>query len=156
MLRLTTCTALALLATTPTCWAQERYSFGVGAGATYSGLGIAVGKHSERTMQYGSLGCMAIEDGGNSVCGISMGAFRSDLLGTASDRHGLGLHLGLVGAGRPEPHKDLKPAYGIGLTYAYFWNGITQPGFNFGFTPALGYVKGDASGYFTLQIGYQF
>ncbi|MDX1253494.1 MAG: hypothetical protein IDH49_14840 [Gammaproteobacteria bacterium] len=162
----------------PQAHAEEKFSFGAGVGAMYSGLGINVGLKTERQLKYVAAGCLGHSrsrsgDGVDSVderdwaCGVGAGMLRTDLFGAGNNKHGLGLYVGAVGSANESDPKviqrpgsmtvvyGVKPIYGIGISYVYFWNGIFDKGLNLGITPAVGFDNG-AWGSLLLQAGYQF
>lgn len=154
--------------------AEEKFSFGAGIGAMYSGLGINIGLKTDRQLKYLSLGCLAYShtragdvDERDLACGAGVGIIRTDLFAVENNKHGFGLHIGAVGAAKENDPKviyrpgsmtsvyGVKPVYGVGVSYVYFWNGLSAPGLNLGITPAIGFDSG-ARGNLLLQIGYQF
>ncbi len=154
--------------------AEEKFSFGAGIGAMYSGLGINVGLKTDRQLKYLSLGCLGYSrtrssdvDERDLACGAGVGIIRTDLFAVENNRHGIGLYVGAVGSERESDPKviyrpnsvmaayGVKPVYGVGASYVYFWNGISASGLNLGITPAIGFNNG-AKGSLLLQIGYQF
>ena len=147
-------------------WAEETLSVGAGLGAMYSGLVIKVGLKTNKQLKYLALGCPGYSYSSNrddheAVCGLGIGILRTDLFSAVNNKHGLGLHVGAVGTKResnpaaPFGLGDMKAVYGAGVSYVYFWNGISAPGLNLGITPAIGFDNG-ARGSLFLQIGYQF
>ncbi len=72
--------------------------------------------------------------------------------GVESNKHGFGGYIGIVGSKRK--HLDNKPAYGIGVGYHYFFNGIKDSGTNLGFSFTTD--GSDARSTVQFQIGYQF
>lgn len=150
--------------------AEEKLSFGAGIGTMYSGLGVNLGLKTDRQLKYLSLGCLAHQRSDanrDSACGAGVGIIRTDLFAADNDKHGLGLYVGAVGSANESDPKviyepssitvvyEIKPIYGIGISYVYFWNGIFDKGLNLGITPAIGFDNG-AKGSVLLQIGYQF
>jgi len=131
--------------------AKEKISFGVGMGATYSGLGINVSHLSKNDMKYVSSGCISYSSYYGSTCGVGAGWIKTDLLKTDSNKHGLGGYIGIVGREyKPNffnPETEAK--YGVGVGYHYFFNGIDKEGSNIGLT-----LVSDNAVF--LQWGYQF
>jgi len=140
--------------------AENSTSFGVGAGAMYSGMGVNVGLRRGNNFGYVAAGCMALGYGDASgwilPCGVGAGWIWTDLLPTANDRHGLGFYLGPVGISPDKYGYDDKARYGVGFTYLYFFNGVNASGWNVGITPALGKQGGDRKGSLLINLGYQF
>lgn len=150
--------------------AEEKFSFGAGIGAMYSGLGVKLGLKTDRQLKYLSLGCLGYKhnsENRDSACGAGVGIIRTDLFAADNDKHGLGLYVGTVGSANESDPKviyglgsmtvvyEIKPVYGIGISYVYFWDGILDKGLNLGITPAIGFDNG-AKGSVLLQVGYQF
>lgn len=147
-----------LLVSTQTYASNNELSFGTGVGALYSGLGINIGIRGESDFRFISAGCVDL--GYNSVagwysaCGVGAGWIWSNILSKESNRHGIGFYLGsLSGEGSKI---DPETVYGAGIPYVYFLRGIDEDGWNFGFTPALGWHNRDTIGSLWLQVGYQF
>lgn len=167
--------AITVFLLMPQAHAEEKFSFGAGIGAMYSGLGINVGLKTENQLKYVAAGCLGHSRGrsGNDVderdwaCGVGVGMLRTDLFDAGNNKHGLGLYVGAVGSANESDPKviqrpgsttvvyGIKPIYGVGISYVYFWNGIFDKGLNLGITPAVGFDNG-AKGSLLLQIGYQF
>lgn len=133
----------------------ENFSFGVGVGSLYSGLGVNVATRSDTDLKYLSAGCVSYSDRDGATCGVGAGWIKTDLFNSQSTKHGLGAYLGVVGRERVAFNKD-EALYGAGLGYHYFFNGIAKPGTNLGVT----FVAGDAESGFDsslmVQLGYQF
>ena len=53
--------------------AEESYSFGVGLGATYSGLGVNMSMLSDSDMKYLSVGCLGYGGYSGFTCGAGLG-----------------------------------------------------------------------------------
>lgn len=146
--------------------AESNFSFGLGLGAPYAGFGINLALESEYNLRYIALGCVAVshsEIGGTAAaCGIGLGWINAHILTQSNERHGLGIYLGPVGFKEinsfknGSPHQILRSIYGVGLTYAYYFKGIGNGGWNLGLTPALGPREGEIKGFLLGQVGYQF
>lgn len=138
-----------------TCNAEDEISYGVGTGALTSGLGVNTALRGDNHMGYIAAGCLGIgysnENGWILPCGIGVGWIQTDLLTNANNHHGLGVYLGPVGI-----NNDNKARYGVGVTYAYFMQGVNAKGWNFGFTPSTGQENGTAKGSLLINVGYQY
>ena len=149
---------LLLLASSKAYASEKDLSFGIGAGALYSGLGINIGVQGENDFRYIAAGCVAVGyssvSGWISACGVGVGWIWTDIFSKLSNKHGIGFYLGPVGSTRE--NLDRETVYGAGITYDYFFKGINSSGWNLGVTPAIGRHNGDAKGYLLLQVGYQF
>lgn len=153
----------------PQAQAEEKFSFGAGIGAMYSGLGVNAGLKTDKQFKYIAIGCLGYSRSGNerdAACGGGVGIIRTDLFSGTNDKHGAGLHIGAVMTrngdsktiyepGSVTVVREIEPVYGVGLSYVYFWNGLSRPGLNLGITPVIGFDHGPRGG-FGLQIGYQF
>ena len=134
---------------------QSDFTFGVGLGSLYSGLGANFGVRTDTDFKYVSAGCMAYSTLYGEACGVGVGWVNTDTFDFQTSNHGIGYYLGIVGSER-EYYSDYKPVYGAGLGYHYFFNGINNSGFNVGVTGVVG-VDHNSIGFGTLlQIGYQF
>jgi hypothetical protein len=138
--------------------ADERYSFGLGIGTMYAGLGANVAWLSDNNFSYLTVGCIGVvhdRDGpDDGACGAGIGWLRKNVFSSLSEKHGFGFHLGPVSTALGGTKVDA--IYGVGATYAYFSNGVGQRGFVLGATPSLGRKHGDMKAYFSLNLGYQF
>lgn len=150
----------------------DELNLGAGMGAQYSGLGVNVSATTAADSKYASLGCIAysiIQE--KAVCGVGIGWINTDWIHQQSNKHGLGVHLGLVGGemlfkcysldASESPfncfNSDVNSLYGVGFGYSYYSNGIDKPGAIYGIsvhTPLKEDYFGD--GIFLLQVGYQF
>jgi hypothetical protein len=81
-----------------------------------------------------------------------MGWIWTDLLTKANNRHGIGLYAG------PADYTDNKKVviYGLGVTYEYFMQGVSNKGWHFGTTLAPRREKGKTKGFLFINTGYQF
>ena len=138
--------------------AEGSYSFGLGMGTSYSGLGVNVSQVSKNDMKYFSAGCVSYSSVFGSTCGVGVGWIKTDLFQTDSDKHGLGAYLGVVGRkrGGRSLNSDDEPSYGAGVGYHYFFNGIGRSGANVGFSLVASDTEDDSDHGVILQIGYQF
>jgi hypothetical protein len=139
------------------------YSFGVGAGAPYAGLGGHVAKVSDTDMKYLSLGCIQYSSLMGSACGLGAGWMVTDLFDATSNNHGLGIYA-LQTAGEELSERtggffaiDKHQNYSaVGLNYTYFSNGINKSGFTFGLSVHATNADYDRKINGMFQIGYQF
>jgi hypothetical protein len=136
---------------------ESESSFGIGIGALYSGIGVNVGFRSERDFKYVAAGCAGIGYSDNSgwllPCGIGAGWIWTDLLSKDDKRNGFGLYVKPVGI---DNSNDDKARYGLGVTYAFFLQGLCAGGWNMGITPTLGKEHGDTKVGLFMNVGYQF
>jgi len=133
--------------------AQDSFTFGLGLGTAYSGLGVNIGLLSELDMKYISVGCLRYTES-NATCGAGLGWIKTDLFDTSSNKHGLGVYIGAVGTENSFYSSEI--INGVGLGYYYFFNGIADPGFNLGFTLVAGKGDNSSGGGALFQMGYQF
>ena len=138
--------------------AEESNSIGLGMGISYSGLGVNISQLSENDMKYFSAGCISYSSLFGSACGVGVGWIKTDLFETESDKHGFGAYLGVVGSKRKRGtfNNDNQPAYGIGVSYHYFFNGISSSGTNLGLSFVAGDNGDETESAAILQVGYQF
>lgn len=136
--------------------AEERISFGLGAGALYNGLGANVGFMQASDLKYVSLGCISIayssNNGISSNCGLGAGWMRSDIL-SDNGKHGLGIHVGVT-YNTHDDQDDVEVFAGV--PYVYFFRGMTTGGWYAGLTPTVGRHDGDIKGGLLINLGYQF
>ncbi len=153
----------------------DELSFGIGLGAQYSGLGINISANTETDSKYLSFGCIgfsAYEP--ERFCGATVGWINTNWISQQTNKHGLGVHLGIVGREQlvttnvayssyyqsdiiTSYTTDFKSLYGIGLGYSYFSNGVNKSGATYGIsihTPLKEEYLGEAL--ILLQVGYQF
>ncbi len=151
---LRTCILISCCLQTPALLA-EGYSFGIGVGHLYSGVGINYTKHLNRSQAYASLGCMAAATHSSSndietVCGIGLGYIRTHLF-SDSDKHGIGLSTGVYRNTDADENE-----YILGPTYTFFMNGVNNPGWSFGVMPYMSKVSGQDTDYEVMfNLGYQ-
>ncbi|GGF77518.1 hypothetical protein [Alteromonas lipolytica] len=142
------------LSVSTTSLANE-FSFGVGIGSLYSGLGVNVASRSATDLKYVSAGCMSYSSYGGATCGAGAGWIQADLLGFDNTNHGIGVYIGIVGDER-ESYNDTKAVYGAGLSYHYFAKGIEQPGAHLGISLVAGDTNSGLDTKLLLEFGYQF
>jgi len=138
------------------------FSFGVGIGAAYSGLGANLALVSDRDMKYISAGCVQYSSRYGSTCGFGMGWIVTDLFNSESNKHGWGIYVTKAGHesnfvfdGNTARFNE-EEYYGAGVSYTYFMNGINKPGLNFGISAHVTNAKYDEKVNGFLQVGYQF
>lgn len=139
---------------------DSQYSFGVGIGATYSGLGANFALLSKTDMKYASVGCVEYSSRYGSTCGFGIGWIVTDLFASNSNKHGFGIYATKAGhevyATTENVNIRENDYYGAGVSYTYFMNGINKPGLNFGISAHATNAKYDEKINGFLQIGYQF
>ncbi|MEP0354613.1 hypothetical protein [Paraglaciecola sp.] len=133
----------------------DEFSFGLGAGSLYSGLGANIAMRSDTDLKYLSAGCISYSDRGGSSCGVGAGWVTTDLFDFQNSQHGLGAYVGVVGTESTIFRKD-EAIYGAGFGYHYFFNGIGISGANAGFSFVVGDAKSGTHTGLMAQIGYQF
>jgi hypothetical protein len=142
---------------------DSTYSFAVGAGAPYAGLGGHVAKVSDTDMKYLSLGCIQYSSLMGSACGLGAGWMVTDLFDATSNKHGFGVYA-LQNAGEEIASRgegvfaeyQFQRYSALGLNYTYFSNGINQSGFTFGLSIHATNADYDEKINGMFQIGYQF
>ena len=139
---------------TPRVLANDTFTFGIGTGSLYSGVGINAGVQSKTDFKYISVGCVSYSSIYEETCGIGIGWVKTDIFNFQTPKQGLSLYLGIVD--NEYVKSDHKAVYGAGLGYHYFFNGMGQQGVNLGFTVTAGNKNTglDMGGIF--QLGYQF
>lgn len=137
----------------PQALASNDYTFGVGLGSLYSGLGVNAGIQSDVDLKYISAGCVAVNSFG-SACGMGVGWITTDMFDFQTPKHGISLYLGVVGS--ESFQNRYEPVYGGGLGYTYFFSSIGKSGFNIGFTLVAGSGDYDNIAGGMFQAGYQF
>ncbi len=153
------------------CFADENnqdkdYSIGLGLGAMYGGIGTNLSFVSENDLKYISAGCVEYSSSNGSTCGFGAGWIKTDLFGSNSNKHGLGVYVSIVGnesyssytttTEGVEYYNHESDVYGAGVSYTYFMNGINKSGTTFCVSiHATNADFEDSYGGF-FQVGYQF
>lgn len=143
--------------------ANNDLQFGLGLGAQYAGLGANISLVSEKDATYVALGCVRFQpDHNDATCGASIGYINTEWLSDTSNKHGVGLHAGIMGSERTTPNMafikhEYDGLYGVGVGYTYFSNGINDNGFTLGVSvhQTLEDTNDDKNS-ILLQLGYQF
>ena len=105
-------------------------------------------------MKYISAGCVSHSTFSGVTCGAGIGLIKSDIFKFDSNKHGYSGYIGIVGTKRKKPNYEHEAAYGVGVGYHYFFNGISKPGANIGLSVVTG--EGDVNSGMFLQASYQF
>jgi len=134
--------------------ANNTFTFGLGAGSLYSGVGVNIGVQSKTEFKYISAGCVSYSSIYGETCGVGAGWIKTDIFDFQTPKHGASLYIGIVGS--EYDNFDRDAIYGVGLGYHYFFKGIDQSGVNLGFTIVAGNENDDIGMGGMLQIGYQF
>ena len=134
--------------------ANDNFTFGIGAGSLYSGVGVNIGFQSKTDFKYVSAGCVSYSSLSGETCGVGAGWVKTDIFDFQTPKHGLSLYVGVVGD--EYDNFDRKAVYGAGLGYHYFFNGINNAGVNLGFTIVAGNEKNGTGVGGMFQVGYQF
>lgn len=148
------CLLTLTLAISSQTFANDNFTFGVGLGSLYSGVGVNVGIQSKTDLKYLSVGCVSYSSLSGEACGGGIGWVKTDLFNSTNTKHGASVYLGIVGS--ENDHFNNDPIYGLGLGYHYFFSGINQSGLNLGVTVVAG-NEDDGIGVGSMfQVGYQF
>lgn len=151
--------SLLLLFSVAQSHAEESPAPGIGIGALYSGIGMNLAWRGHSSLRYVAAGCVALhhssDTGWNNACGAGIGWIESSLIPQEGNKHGIGIYLGPIGY-RGEPDAMAGTLYGVGLSYNYFFQGITERGWNLGVTVAVGEDEGEYKKWLLSQVGYQF
>ena len=134
--------------------ANDNFTFGIGAGSLYSGLGVNAGIQSKTDLKYISVGCVSYSSIYGETCGVGIGWVKTDVFDFQTPKHGASLYIGIVGD--EYDNFDRKAIYGAGLGYHYFFNGINNSGVNLGFTMVAGNENDGIGMGGMFQLGYQF
>ena len=134
--------------------ANDIFTFGLGVGNLYSGIGVNVGVQSEIDLKYISAGCVSYSSIYRETCGVGAGWVKTDIFDFQTPKHGASLYIGIVGS--EYDNFDHDAIYGAGLGYHYFLNGIGKSGFNLGFTVTAGSENDGIGMGGMFQVGYQF
>lgn len=144
-----------LLSLTPTnAFSEQKFSFGIGGGYFQGGgLGVNIALKGDHDMKYlgtGVAGYKETDGDADIAYGVTLGWLRTDILAKESGKHGLGIVLGIMGG------EGWDTNFSIGPSYAYFFKGVSQPGFNVGVAagPVFSEDKTNVTG--CVQVGYQF
>jgi hypothetical protein len=141
--------------------AGREFSFGMGMGYFYNGLGVNLALKSPYDFKYlgtGVSGFKGTSSGSNNDSsseysaryGVTAGWVRTDIIAKESDKHGLGFSLSV------DDGKDFDTMLSLGPSYTYFFRGVSRPGFNLGLAPGLGFTEDHTYWIISIQIGYQF
>ena len=134
-------------------------TYGIGLGQLYNGIGVNIASHNTSSMKNFAIGCIEVDyssySGVNTNCGVSVSYISTSILSNNNNHHGLGISLGIVN------DSDAGVISGtIGIGYTYFFNEISNTGWNFGFTPTFIFPtdtdKKDNEFGLLLNLGYQF
>lgn len=134
--------------------ATDTFTFGLGAGSLYSGIGLNAGIQSKTDLKYISVGCMSYSSLYGETCGVGAGWVKTDIFDFQTPKHGASLYIGIVGS--EYDNFDHEAIYGAGLGYHYFFRGIGNSGANLGFTITGGNEKDGLGMGGMFQVGYQF
>lgn len=135
-------------------FANDTFTFGLGAGTLHSGLGVNAGIQSKTDLQYISAGCVSYSSMYGETCGVGAGWVKTDIFDFQTSKHGVSVYIGIVGSEYID--FDHEAVYGAGLGYHYFFRGLGYSGANLGFT-ATGGNEHDGIGFGCMfQFGYQF
>ena len=134
--------------------ANDNFTFGIGAGSFYSGLGVNAGIQSKTDLKYISVGCVSYSSIYGETCGVGIGWVKTNIFEFQTAKHGASLYVGVVGS--EYDNFDHDAIYGTGLGYHYFFNGINESGVNLGFTIVVGNQNDGIGMGGRFQVGYQF
>jgi hypothetical protein len=90
----------------------------------------------------------SIDDDVDVDLGTTIGWIRTDFLVKESDKHGLGLFLGV--------HEEEDVTLELEASYTYFFHGLSQPGFNIGLAVGPSFSEDETGFSGDFQVGYQF
>lgn len=136
---------------------NNEFSFGLGLGALYAGLGVNFGTRSNYDFKYAAVGCTSVQHSStnhtNASCGGSVGWLWTGVVSPDDRNHSFGIYIGPV----EFSSRDVGHAiYGAGATYEFFPRGIDTSGWNFGATLATGRENRSTKVGLFLNAGYQF
>ena len=134
--------------------AIDNFTFGLGAGSFYSGIGVNAGVKSKTDLKYISVGCVSYSSIHGETCGVGIGWVKTDIFDFQTPKNGASIYMGVVGS--EYTSFDHKAIYGVGLGYHYFFRGIDKSGFNLGFTVTAGNENDGVAMGGMFQVGYQF
>jgi hypothetical protein len=134
--------------------ANDNFTFGIGFGSMYSGMGVNAGIKSETDLKYISVGCVSYSTLSGEACGAGIGWVTTQLFSSNNTNHGTSIYAGIVGS--ENDHFNNDPVYGVGLGYHYFFNGIGDSGTTLGLTLVAGDENHGIGMGGMLQLGYQF
>jgi hypothetical protein len=134
--------------------ANNNFTFGIGAGSFYSGVGVNTGVQSKTDLKYLSIGCVSYSSLHGETCGVGVGWVKTDIFDFQTPKHGTSVYVGIVGS--EYANFDHEAIYGVGLGYHYFLRGIDKSGFNFGLTLTAGDENKGVGMGGMFQVGYQF
>jgi len=155
-------TFLVIIVNNQNLKAENKFTYGIGLGvASYGGLGVNVGVVSPNDVKYLSFGAVSYGSlqGFNYILGL--GWSRTDIIKTASNKHGLGIFAGIVDQELDvDKYSNIhgeQNVYGGGLTYNYYFNGIQNSGAKIGIAILYGYYEDDKESIIgSIEVGYQF
>lgn len=136
------------------------FSYGIGFGSLYSGMGANVGYARETHLEYLSTGCMLLRMNGSTVnsdetaCGFGLGAVNSKMFNNFDNRISLGLYYGIISFERDNTG-SVDPIYGFALSFVLWKDDDIKKGLNASATPILVGDGADLFGNY-FGIGYQF
>lgn len=131
-------------------------SFGIGGGMMYSGLGVNYGVKNSDTFKYLSFGTTLLgygsQNGLYSDFGVGAGYVTTQW--STNNKHGLGVDA-RISYSRPD-YKSEGVSFKSSISYLYFFNNLTNPGWNIGLTLGIGYYNNEIYYIGPFSVGYQF
>jgi hypothetical protein len=76
--------------------ANDTFTFGLGAGSLYSGVGLNAGIQSKTDLKYISAGCVSYSSLYGETCGVGAGWIKTDIFDFQTPKHGASLYVGIV------------------------------------------------------------
>lgn len=147
-------TVLSCLLAVPLPSFAEEFSFGIGLGSLYNGLGVNFGISKDKSLRYLALGCIggSSSDEGDfsGICGIGAGYIKSGVF-KLSPEHTLG---GMISVNHDEKN-DVRETF-VGLSYHYMFSKDPAYGWGIGLTPGVIFRDSSEDAHFMLNLGYQF
>ncbi len=128
---------------------------GVGVGAFYNGIGVSYRTKNEDYYNYYSVGCPSLGYGESSGfitnCGVGYSFLTSNLV--KNKHHGI---VGNVGVNYANNGTNSAIIYIAGISYAYFFSGVENSGWNIQVGPISEYSKGTFGLMGVFGFGYQY
>jgi len=73
------------------------FTFGIGTGTLYSGIGVNAGIQSKTDLKYIYVGCVSYSSLYGETCGAGLGWIKTDLFNATNSKHGTSMYIGIVG-----------------------------------------------------------
>jgi hypothetical protein len=95
--------------------ANDNFTFGLGVGTFYSGLGINAGIQSKTDLKYISAGCVSYSSIYDETFGVGVGWVKTDIFDFQTPKHGASFYVGIVESEYADFDHEAINGVGLGL-----------------------------------------